>query len=265
MNIFIIGIDGLGRGALEHQPKNIKKFMEKSTTFTNVYTVFPPISSQAWGSLLLSVSPHKHGYTNEMIEDYTHEFDEYPSLFRLISQSGKGYDLRSISNWNPINTGILENFDGLVKETGQSDEEVTQKIVSYIKASGENSMLFVQLDEMDEAGHKYDYFTDEYYKQLDRIDVLVGEILNSIEQCGKMDNSLIFIMTDHGGGAKPKSHGMDDIKDMGIFTIAYGAGFKQGEKIHTKASIMDIMPTILQKLDIDLPSHIEGVSLLKND
>ncbi len=262
MNIFILGIDGLGRGVLEHETKNIKKFMEKSTTYENMHTVYKPISAQCWGSMLLSVSPDKHGYTNDMIVDYKHEFDEFPSVFRLVSENKKEYKLHSISNWNPINTGILENIDGLTKETGDSDREVTDKIVSFIENMGENTFLFVQLDEMDAAGHKHDYFTKDYYAELDRIDGYVGGILEAIEKSGKMDNSLIILTTDHGGGAKPKSHGQDDIKDMGIFAVVFGKNYEAGKKVTDKTSVMDIAPTILNELEIQAPKHFEGKCLL---
>ncbi len=260
MNVFILGIDGLGRGVFEHPTKNIKALMEKSTVYNNMHTVFPPISAQAWGSLLLSVSPKKHTYTNEMIEDenFCHEFDKYPSLFRLISENKAEYELCSISNWNPINTGIFENIDNMIKETGHSDREITDKIISFVKRSGDNTALFVQLDEMDAAGHKYDYFTDEYYKELDKIDLYVGEILKTIDECGKSDNSLIIIMTDHGGGIVPKQHGINEVKDMGIFAIICGKTYEEGKIVSDKTSIMDIAPSILKQLDIKIPSHYEG-------
>ncbi len=258
MNIFIIGIDGAGSAMLDDRCVNIKNFIQKSTVFNNATTVFPPISAQAWGSLLLSVLPEKHGYTNNSIETHKHEQNDiYPSLFRYVKENNSNLQMASICRWNPINIGVIENYDEIIKQTGNTDEEITNKAIDYINNSGD-CLLFIHLDDLDHAGHEFDYFTDKYMDVLPSVDKNIGAILNAIETSGKMKDSLIFLVSDHGGGAKPKAHGENDAKDMNIAIIAYGNKFEANAINSKRVSIMDITPTILQHLNITLPLYIDG-------
>lgn len=257
-NIFIIGVDGAGRALLDVRCTQLAEFAKQATVYTNAFTVFPPISAQAWGSLLLSVSPEKHGYTNDSIRVTPHPIDDtYPSLYRLLHQHYPQWSLGSICNWNPINVGIIEPIPGVHKATGKTDEEITQKVVDYIPTMGDG-LLYVHLDDMDEAGHTHDYFTPEFYAKLPETDSRVGRMLDAIRDSGKLDNSLIIITPDHGGGDVPKKHGTLALQDMGITMVVYGPGFEAGAIKDEQASIMDVTPMILQQLDIEIPSSMEG-------
>ncbi len=262
MNIFIIGVDGVGRSVLYGDCKNIQAFANKSQLYAEATTVFPPISAEAWGSLLLSVDPSTHRYTNDSIKVTSHDItDSLPSIFRILHEKRPDMELCSISNWNPINIGIIEQIDGVIKQTADSDREITSKVVDYINNSKKDGILFVHLDEMDETGHEHDYFSEKYMAHLPVIDGYVGEMLTAIENSGKMQDSLIFILTDHGGGAEPKKHGKKDIRDMGIFILMYGKGIA-GEVSTETVSIVDVVPTILRYIGEDVPQHMIGRSLI---
>ena len=120
--------------------------------------------------------------------------------------------------------------------------------------------MFTVLDNVDHAGHKNGYYTDKYYEQVRKTDQQVGQILDEIEKKGWFDDSLIMIITDHGGGGgSPNGHGSNTPKDM---TVCFGLRGPQipHEEIKSFRNC-DIPSIVLSTFNIEKPSNWEGRTL----
>ncbi len=257
-NIFLIGIDGAGRAPLNPQLcPNMHRVSKKGIIANNVRTVFPPISAQAWGSMFFSVMPKQHKLTNDFVVENENLGDKYPSLFKIVNRSYPNFSLASFSSWNGINSGIVENLKDCVKQTNQ-EEQLVKDAAAYIK-SCDDGMFFLHLDEVDNSGHKYGYFKQSYFESLTKVDKNVGIILDAIEDAGKLEKSLIIILSDHGGGgADEYDHGSNLPSDMEIFIIASGGSLPVGKVVNNCISILDVTPFILNELNIDIPEYMVG-------
>ena len=94
------------------------------------------------------------------------------------------------------------------------------------------------------------------------VDSAYGRVLDTIDECGLHDSTLVIYTTDHGiafPGAK------STLFDPGIETaliIRGPCGFEGGKRIPALVSNIDVMPTILEALGVDGHDTIEGRSLM---
>ncbi|MDF1513031.1 MAG: sulfatase-like hydrolase/transferase, partial [Anaerolineae bacterium] len=97
------------------------------------------------------------------------------------------------------------------------------------------------------------------------VDGQIGRILDAIQASPDVQNTLVIFTTDHGY-AMPRAK--CNLYDPGIavaLMLRYPDrnGWSQGRRIQTMISNIDVLPTLLDLLDIPIPDTIQGVSLLR--
>ena len=100
-----------------------------------------------------------------------------------------------------------------------------------------------------------------YYNSVKRGDDCVGAILKSLDESIYSKNTIVILLSDHG---MPLPYAKSTVYENGLrvpFIIRLPKGFKSGTR-NTKdlVSAIDIAPTILDILNISIPSHFEGTS-----
>ncbi|MBQ4192746.1 MAG: alkaline phosphatase family protein, partial [Clostridia bacterium] len=128
----------------------------------------------------------------------------FPSVFRIIRENMPDAKLASFCNWNPINVGIVEDGLGVTKDTASGDKGVTDLVCQYVTAE-KPTLLFVQFDEVDGAGHGSGYGSAAHIKQLGVEDGYIDRIHAAYEEAGILDDTLFIVTADHGGSGT--SHG----------------------------------------------------------
>ncbi|RMJ03953.1 Arylsulfatase [Marinobacter litoralis] len=127
-----------------------------------------------------------------------------------------------------------------------------------------------------------------YQLMLKKVDAQFADIMHGLERHGVLDNSLVFLVSDHGEGFMLESDKLiSGNSDIEFPTAAHGHGtsvldekqyhvvlgyqdrrlsrrtdYKEGNRVHTVASLLDIAPTITNALNIsDAGFDFEGRSL----
>ena len=108
-----------------------------------------------------------------------------------------------------------------------------------------------------------------YLLQVGFVDHLIGRFLDRLQALGIYDQSLIVITADHGvsfnPGSKRRLATPDTIGDiLPIPLLIKKPGQRVGTRSDINAEIVDILPTIAEILDLNLPKPIEGSSLLNS-
>lgn len=253
--VFILGMDGAGSFIQHTATPVIDAFLAKGAVTYDAQAQSPTISAECWGSVLHGVVPEKHGLTNEVAasEPYPAE-SPYPSVFRLARKAWPEAKLASFTSWSPINDGIVEDGIGIHKGS-LPDADLVQAIQNYLEQNQDVKLLFMQLDEPDAAGHKYGYGPDspEYLNAITQNDVLFGQVLGTLERLGLLEDSLVILLTDHGGGGDDKfSHGSDHPMDKNVFWGCVGPGIAPGTTIG-EISIVDTAAIAAAALGLDIP------------
>ncbi|MFC7292424.1 sulfatase [Hirschia litorea] len=100
----------------------------------------------------------------------------------------------------------------------------------------------------------------DYYDEIARFDMLVGNVVEALEDKGVADNTLILVMADNG---RPYARDKTTMYDSGMKTpfIAYWPDqISQGAQSEALLSAIDIAPTILHLSGTDIPETVEGKS-----
>lgn len=100
----------------------------------------------------------------------------------------------------------------------------------------------------------------EYYAIITHLDEQIGQILDALEQSGKLENTYIFFSADHGLAVG--EHGLMGKQNMYDHSIRVplmlkGPSVPQGGKINTDVYLQDIMATSLELAGITKPDYLE--------
>ncbi len=121
---------------------------------------------------------------------------------------------------------------------------------------------FDQLSEMD-----YKKSMASYYGLVSHIDEHIGRFVATLKEMGEYDDSLIIFTADHGsmlgehGYIEKWGHMYEQVLKTPLF-IKMPKGEHQGKTLDGFVESIDIMPTILELVGLDIPENVQGKSLL---
>ncbi|BFT71110.1 alkaline phosphatase family protein [Paenibacillus sp. P36] len=280
--VVVIGMDGGGVSVMPNAPywetpnslkdqvgnrlvaPNIRNLIEHGAVSYSVKTTLPSSSSPNWGAMLTGVDYSKHQIGNSESELYYYsESSPYPSIFKKLREVMPDKKLAAFAGWPNILNGHIEPSVGVEIGTG-TDEQDTASFVDYVNSGKalDTSLMFIHLDSMDHAGHDYGFYTKKYYEQLTKTDLNVGAIMNSLRDNNMLEDTLVVMLPDHGGGTEnpdttlgsATSHGQDSTLATTTFIAANGrtVATDQGkEKILQGGTTKDLNATVLKALGIN--------------
>lgn len=106
-----------------------------------------------------------------------------------------------------------------------------------------------------------------YFGMVTRLDQLIGDVLDCLDDSGLGDTTRVLYTSDHGDslgnrGMWGKSVMYED--SLGVPMILAGSGVPKGKTVKTPVSLVDVAPTAAHATDTDLSSeHYAGQSLVE--
>ncbi len=197
-HVIIVGLDGMGIFCKDTPTPNMDRIFSDGAETCSAQSLFPTISAQNWGSMLLGVDPEIHGLTNGHISQFEYTNRDCPTVFTSVRQAYPDSVLCSICNWEPINIGIIEHNIDVFMQDAPDGETTTDKVVDCI-IEKKPDLLFLHIDDPDEGGHHYGYGTQGHLESITRSDSFVGRIYDACAQADILDDTLFIVITDHGG------------------------------------------------------------------
>ena len=100
----------------------------------------------------------------------------------------------------------------------------------------------------------------DYYFEVQRWDSLVGSVIQTLEEKGLLENTIIIMTGDHG---MPFPRGKGNLYDSGVrvpFAVRWGTGVPAGRSIDDFISFADIAPTLLTLAQVEVPKDMTGRS-----
>lgn len=247
--VLIIGIDGCRPDALlKAKTPNIDQLWQNGAYSFKAKTDELSSSGICWTSMLTGVWHDKHQVVSNA---YKHpNVEEYPHFFRRLKQEKPALKTYSIVNWKPIHA-ILQENDATEAKRRLFDRRVAGKSARTLKRK-EVDVMYVQLDEVDHAGHTYDFSPDspEYLQAIEKSDRQVGKILRGLYKRSSYadENWLIIVTTDHGGSNY--MHGENIPDHTTVFYMASGNDVEKGE-IVGPVQVVDVAVTALAYLGVN--------------
>jgi hypothetical protein len=102
--------------------------------------------------------------------------------------------------------------------------------------------------------------------QVGFVDGLIGQLIERLQQLGIYDESLIVVTADHGVSFQPGGYRRmltgDNFQDiMPVPLLVKAPGQTVGEVSQRQVENIDILPSIADLLEIDLPFEVDGISV----
>ncbi len=104
-----------------------------------------------------------------------------------------------------------------------------------------------------------------YLRELRATDELIGELVGRLEAVGLRDDTLVVVVSDHGEQFLEHGrlvHGGDAFYNevLRVPLLLAGSPIEAPRVVSAPASTLDLFPTLLELLRIDLPPVLQGVS-----
>jgi arylsulfatase A-like enzyme len=108
-----------------------------------------------------------------------------------------------------------------------------------------------------------------YYGMVSQLDHAIGRILDTLDELGLADNTIVVMTTDHGemlGDHRIIFKGPVHYEGLlRVPLIVRGPGVPAGERATAPVGTIDLAPTMLRMAGVDVPSHMQGRPLLDDD
>lgn len=257
-HVFIIGVDGAGRFFSEIDTPNFDRIFANGAVNYHVRTEVPSDSGPNWASMLTGVSYYKHWIHNGNSGEEERSSDtKYPTVFTYARRTFPEAELASFCHWNNINFGMIENDINVNKVHVDSDPDLTDAICDYFDEGNAPTIFFVQLDDVDAAGHGYGSESEEYKSAIRTADGYVGRIYDAIERNGLMEDGLFIVTADHGHTIRG-GHGRFSQRESFTTIAAAGKTVVKGGGLDKQTRDRDIAAITLYALGIERPSGMSA-------
>jgi len=125
-------------------------------------------------------------------------------------------------------------------------------------------------EEKEETQLFVDHVNRIYDRNLRRTDAELKMFFDFLEDEGFLENTIIVITADHGEllGERPDKlamHGNVWEQVLHVPLIIIDGDSLAGQRVETRATLRDIVPTLLDLADLQIPDYLPGQSLLQTD
>jgi hypothetical protein len=106
--------------------------------------------------------------------------------------------------------------------------------------------------------------------QVGFLDTMIGRLIDHLEATGTWEDTMFVVVADHGASFVPGEHrrwpyedNRDDLYRVPLF-VKY-PGQSSGETVDLPAFGIDLLPTVVDVMDVDIDWQFDGASLLEVD
>jgi arylsulfatase A len=108
------------------------------------------------------------------------------------------------------------------------------------------------------------------YAMIESVDDRIGQLLDRLEKAGKLDNTIVIFSTDNGPNGDRYRMGLKGRKgqvDEGGVRVPFGIRLlgdhpANGKVFSSPSAHIDLVPTLLELVDLPIPGHLDGRSLM---
>lgn len=287
-HIILVVLEGINSAAIQSgATPTLAKFAREGAVSWTATSVTPPHTVSAMASLLTGLPVKKHHVTAQWeTYDFARSFMRSPTIFDYMDLAG-GMD-----------TGVFlmdERFYQLVRPEiyvdsqicGYTKPQCTPETVSvYMRDYLEKvtskkghgfrlfkvpNLLLAHFPTAARIGQKYGWASPKFTSALASIDEAVAKILNTYQELGVLDRTMVIVTGLHSGprhspstmGKKVSIRTEVSDFDSTIPWIAWGANVKANYSIGTQVSLLDTGATIMHALGLE--THTEWESQTIND
>ena len=255
---------------------NLDRWAGEGVLFENALTPVP-VTLPAHTSLMTGLLPQRHGVRNN--GTYRAPSD-VPILAALLA--GAGYDTAAV-----VGSAILDRQYGLDRGFRRYDDgvgsgglaiaersaaQVTDAAVAQARGLGAPFFLFVHYFDPHAAYNPPEPFaarfrSDPYEGEIAYVDEQIGRLRRELEALGRLEHTIVIVTADHGeslGEHGEPTHGVflyQATVHVPLLIVAPGR-WQGGGRVKALASLIDVVPTVLELAAQTAPKGLDGRSLV---
>ncbi len=267
-HVVVIGVDGLGAEGLRRvNPPHLARLRKSGASTLTARAVMPTSSSPNWASMIMGAAPDRHGVTSNDWQPW--KFDRaptavgtggiFPTIFGTLREQRPDAVIGVFHDWKDFGRLLETNSPNVLKHVKDAIE-TTDTAIKYLRRSKPN-FLFIHLDGVDHAGHGFGWTSPQYDKALELTDSLIGAILETLDNAGISEKTVVLVTADHGG--KGMKHGGPSNEELEIPWIIKGPGVRAGLEIRSAVNTFDTAPTLAHLFGIKAPECWVGKPVLE--
>lgn len=243
-----------------------------------------PLTLPAHASLLTGLYPPEHGVRDNA--GYRLESDTLPYLPKILKEEGystggaiSAFVLRGTAG---LDTGfdfyddrLLVSSKALMSDL-QRDGFATWEVArQWLQSVADQPFfLFFHIYEPHAPHTPPEPYASRYRSPYDgevaTSDAVIGRILEELRRLDLYDRSVILLLSDHGEGLNDHGdyeHGLLLYREILQIPLLLKLPDSQlgGTTVESPAALIDVLPTILELLEIESPAGLAGRSLLDED
>jgi choline-sulfatase len=262
---------------------HISAFRKDAILFEHAYS-HCPLTLPSHVSILTGLLPFEHGVRDNL--GYDLDATKHPTIQALLKARGyataaavSAYVLRG-------KTGLSASFDlyeddipapvesDAASQVRRPGAETTRLALRWLEGAAKGPFfLFLHLYEPHSPYEPPEPYKTRYASAYDgtiaAADAIVGDVLDTLKARGLYDRSVIFLVSDHGEGLN--EHG-EDFHGILLYREALQVPLllklpgsrSGGTSVERPVGLVDILPTLVELLDLRLPSPLPGRSLLQD-
>lgn len=258
---------------------HLDQLAAEGVLFENCIAV-APITLPSHASILTGLYPYRHGVRNNA----THYLPErMPTLAGLLSEEGietgaviasvvldSRYGLdRGFEHYDDDLSSAIESSTVSFKETNAAD--TTRRALQWLEERGrERWFLWVHFFDPHASYQPPLEFAQRcggsrYDGEIAYADEHLGQILARLGERGELDDTLVIMTADHGESLGEHGESTHSLFIYDATTrvplILTHPSLARGERVEQVVSLVDIVPTVLELLEVPSPGDLDGRSL----
>ncbi len=202
--------------------------------------------------------------------DFVFELGPGVNRLRMIDEgpnSGRVYRLTGVRVDDPT-IRIEMGEDWNVKEMGRGNAHIRGTFpssIEFVNPGEEPRRLRFNMACRQAIGKNI--IRERYDLEVEYVDRQIGRLLSEMEERGLLENTLVIFLSDHG-------EGLGDHKHLGHISQLYDSLLRvplimvdpdrlpQGLVVEDPVALIDVLPTVGELLDLEVPPNISGRSLV---
>lgn len=243
-HLVIVGIDGLGSpGFVEAATPELDRLVSEGSFKSHARSVLASKSMPNWAAHLMGASPAQTGALDNDWQPLSPKLAPvamdhsgmFPSLFSQLQAKEPQSRQAVFHHWKEF--ANLVPFSWMDEVSHQLTEGETMQAALQYFEKRRPRLTVIHLDHVDHAGHEHGYISQEYTAAVTRADELVGDLVRKIETLSLLDQTVIMVVSDHGGLGK--SHGGASAVELEVPWVVKGPGIRKGHVIQQPVYVFD--------------------------
>jgi arylsulfatase A-like enzyme/tetratricopeptide (TPR) repeat protein len=272
-------------GYFEPSSPNVDQLAEEGALFTNSFTT-NPITLPSHTSIMTGTYPLYHGVRDnstytvrenattlaEILTDEGYDTAAFVGAFVLdsrfnLDQGFAEYDDRIDESWSKDELDMREfNAFGFPERKAGP---VTKGVLDWLRRP-RSAPFFLWVHYFDPhqpvnppEPHR-SIFSETYVAEIAYADEQLGQILGELKNQGEYDRTLIVMTSDHGEGlldhGEPTHSLLIFDTTMRVPLVVRAPDVPAGQRLDQVVSGVDIMPSVLDLLGLEIPDEVQGES-----